>query len=368
MNRPFAPRMKDQQETYKGQPMWVVDCRQWGPLMKRMGHPLRRRFADKTAAEAWCRQLIRDEATGRRADPGPVAVRDLSAVYLKSIEKSERTEATHRTYTSRMNRFLTFLDTIGVEDVRDVSPAVVEQYRLDCHDKLTAYGAAGALTIPHGMFRWAVAKSFVDWNPLEGVERPRPKSERRSFSDDELKTLMRGARQANLPIWRLFLLTGLRRREMANLHVADVELVSPAPFIRVMGKGKKRRNVPLLSEARQIATSMVRDAKKAGREQLLPTGYQGLGYRWATERERLKLPADLVLHSLRHTFATSLVNRTGTPLTEACRVLGHSSVLQTQAYVHEDEARLRRGMAELEEELHLATGDESARQSAEGGI
>ncbi len=88
-----------------------------------------------------------------------------------------------------------------------------------------------------------------------------------------------------------------------------------------------------------------------GREGVLPCAYHTLGDWWKTERQHLKLPTELTIHSLRHTFATILVNRTPTPLTEASRVLGHSSVVQTERYVHKDEAQLRRGMAMLDVEI-----------------
>ena len=68
MNVPFAPRVKDTPETYKSRLVWVVDCRQWGPQLKRMGHPLRRRFAKKVDAEESARTWtapLRGEKRGR---------------------------------------------------------------------------------------------------------------------------------------------------------------------------------------------------------------------------------------------------------------------------------------------------------------
>ena len=91
---------------------------------------------------------------------------------------------------------------------------------------------------------------------------------------------------------------------------------------------------------------------------------------WKRERERLKLAPDLTLHSFRHTFGTLLVNRTSTPLTEAARVLGHSSVTQTERYVHKDEAQLRKGMALLDDELRSAcseTGEAEPSKASAGG-
>ena len=161
------------------------------------------------------------------------------------------------------------------------------------------------------------------------------------------------ARPDYLPLWRFFLLTGLRRCEFVRLSVDDVVVDSPAPFLRVLGKGRKRHDVPLTSVALDIARQLIAHAKAEGREHVLPCGYDAIGVRWTKEREHLKLPADLTLHCFRHSFATALVNRTPTSLTEASRVLGHSSVVQTERYVDKDEAQLRRGMAMLDAELGL---------------
>ena len=84
---------------------------------------------------------------------------------------------------------------------------------------------------------------------------------------------------------------------------------------------------------------------------LLPFHYEGIYSTWVRERERLGLASDLDLHSFRHTFISHLVNRTGTPLTEAKAVAGHSSVKTTEMYVHRDESVLRVGMQRLSSEM-----------------
>ena len=159
----------------------------------------------------------------------------------------------------------------------------------------------------------------------------------------------------------------LRRGEFACLSVKDVVIESPAPFLKVLGKGRKRRDVPLTSAAVDIARQLVADAKAEGRERVLPCGYGAIGVRWTAERDRLMLPTDLTLHSFRHSFATALVNRTPTSLTEASRVLGHSSVVQTEHYVHKDEAQLRRGMAMLDAELGPGNAVETDEGNREYG-
>lgn len=361
-NQPFAP--ESNKGEYKRNEVWVVDCRKWATTMDAMGHPHRRRFANKKEANKWCRQLIRDEATGRRPDAGPMPVPDLFAHYRHSIKASGRSEATCKSYKSLLGRFVKFLDEHGIEDVRDLSPVVVEQYRVYCSSTLSESGALSALVIPHTAFKWAVRVGYLDGNPFAGIELPKPTKRRRAFTDRELEKLLQDAEPARLRIWRFLLSTGLRRAEATGLSLEDAVLESPAPFLRVVGKGNKLRHVPLTTAAQELVRGFAADARKSGRERLLPVAYDTLGNLWVRERERLKLPRELKLHSFRHSFASTLVNRTNTPLTEASAVLGHSSVAQTEIYVHRDEARLRQGMAMLDAEFAAAGAPE--RQRATG--
>ena len=84
---------------------------------------------------------------------------------------------------------------------------------------------------------------------------------------------------------------------------------------------------------------------------LVPLSYRSIYNAWVRERERLKLPAELDVHSFRHTFLSWLANRGQVSLTEVAAVAGHSSVAITQVYVHRDEATLRAGMARLDADL-----------------
>lgn len=341
----FAP--KTRKRTSKGATVWEVDCRPWGQLLERLGHPLRCRFETKAQAEAWVRRLVVDAAVGRQLDLGPVAVRALCDLYLKSVANSEKAKGTHDTYRSWLRRFLRFLESRKVVDAQDVNAPLMDMYRMDCSVALSRAGQTSAMLVVQAMFRWAVSMGYVEFNPVEGLVPRMPKGGRRAFTAPEREKLLEDAAPKLRPVWTLLFLTGLRRRELTGLSLEDAVVDSPAPFLRVVGKGGRTRTVPLSAIALEIVKDFVQDAAAAGRDTLIPYNYQGLYRRWAKERERIGLPAELDLHSFRHTFATELVNHTGTPLTEAARVLGHSSTKTTEIYVHEDQAILRQGIQRL---------------------
>ncbi len=346
--RPFAPQVR--KTKLKGQTVYEVDCRQWKGVMQTLAHPQRRRFDHRQLAESWRQQLIVDHAAGRRSEPGPVAVRSLCEHFLRSI-KSNRSPSTYKSYRSRLRGFLAYLDRNGIRDVRDVSPGTLELYRLELVDRgLRSAGIRGHLIALRSLYSWANRMCFVDGNPAAAIEMPNKQNRRRCFTDGEVEVLFAHGRLEWLPIWRFLLATGMRRIEIARLTITDVVLDTPAPFVRVHGKGDKYRDIPLESnQVRQYARCLVDAAASVQRERVLPVGHVRLGAWWALQRQEVGLPEELTLHCFRHTTATWLVNRVGLQLTEVQEVMGHAKLSTTARYVHRDRKVLRAGMSALGE-------------------
>lgn len=346
MQKPFSPEPKPGR--YRGALVYLVDCRQWSAQMRTLGYPLRRRFSTRDEAQAWCRQLVVEATVGRKLDTGPAVLQSLCELYQRSVAAGSAPE-TVRLYRSQKRKFLQFAQLHQINDVRDVTAAAVDMYRADLYaEGLAANTIIGYLSWVGKLYRWANRLGYVSGNPAATVKMPKRENKRRNFTDAELETLMVGADPELAPLWTLLLLTGMRRNEVANLQCDDVELETPAPFVRVIGKGNKPRVIPLVSKAQEAVRYFL--ARATGGK-LVPYGYYQLYELWISERDRLKLADDLVLHSFRHTFISWLANRTGTPLTEVQAVAGHSSVVTTQVYVHRDEAQLRIGMQRMEADM-----------------
>jgi integrase len=140
----------------------------------------------------------------------------------------------------------------------------------------------------------------------------------------------------------LLLDTGLRLGEALSLEWPQVQL-EPASRARfgyltvLSGKAKSRksRNVPL--SERVVAMLKGWEPNEAGhvfhREDGSPLPDSRLDQQHARIRSLLKLPADFVLHSLRHTFGTRL-GESGADAFTIMRLMGHSTVTVSQRYVH----------------------------------
>jgi site-specific recombinase XerD len=150
---------------------------------------------------------------------------------------------------------------------------------------------------------------------------------------------------------------GLRAQELADLALDDVDL--DGEQVRVEGKGAKTRLVPLGEHAALAVCRYCERARpglsaaagpgRAPRELFLSRSGRALSTsdirrRLAHWLERAGLLASYSPHSLRHSFATHLLDG-GADLRAIQELLGHSSISTTQLYTRVEAARLRRAYA-----------------------
>lgn len=171
----------------------------------------------------------------------------------------------------------------------------------------------------------------------------------------------------------LLLDTGLRIGEALNLQWPDIHL-SPGPdakfgYVQVQrGKSRNaRRTVPLTPRAgsmlvkRQIgASSPWVFANKTGEAPWLGTS---LNHQHEKVRATLKLPADFVLHSLRHTMLTRL-GLSGADVFTIKKIAGHSSVKVSERYVHPSSESNERAIERMMSEYRHIGGRDTVDQDA----
>jgi integrase len=131
----------------------------------------------------------------------------------------------------------------------------------------------------------------------------------------------------------LLLLTGLRKRELLDAKRADIDLDKKLWFIPTTKTGKPRA-VPLSDVAISILMSVPRygDCPWAFPNVATMKPYVSIFHAWDTARCSAGLK-DVKMHSLRHAFASFLVN-SGRTLYEVQHLLGHTQIKTTQRYSH----------------------------------
>jgi integrase/recombinase XerC len=228
---------------------------------------------------------------------------------------------------------------------------------------LSARSAARALSAVRSFYRWLHREDRVAVNPARAVGSPKLSRRLPGYLDrSQIETILtaaatraqegRHADRRTHAILELFYSSGLRLSELAGIDRRDLDLLSGQ--VKVRGKGRKERIVPV-GKAALLALrdyEAVRDPllAKLGAgadrtaffisdrgKRLSPRTVQSSVTRWLAQVDEGQ---GLSTHSLRHTFATHLLDA-GADLRAVQELLGHASVSTTQIYTHTSVERLK---------------------------
>ena len=226
---------------------------------------------------------------------------------------------------------------------------------------LAKRSAARALSALRTFYRFLNATRGMEVNPARAARTPKldktlPAHLDRAevemlFADAEARAAAGSFRELrDLAMLELFYSTGMRLSELAGLNDPDVDLVSDQ--VKVRGKGKKERIVPVGSHATAALRKylQVRDNSATQRtgnrpmfvnmrgKRITPRGVQLAMKRLFDTLARGK---DIHVHTLRHSFATHLLDA-GADLRSVQELLGHASLGTTQVYTHTSVERLKK--------------------------
>ncbi len=277
---------------------------------------------------------------------------DLRDAYLRWVSylRHEKVVSKHtlRAYVSDITCFFQFLtDHHGhPPSLNSLSDASLRDFRAWMSRRMMDGAAASSRARS-----LSGVKSFLSWLDKQGImhnpairnvrapkqphKLPRPMSERQAFSilDQPTQNWMEERDRA---LFTLLYGCGLRIAEALSLNVEDLPRDG---FLRVLGKGRKERQVPVL-EAVESALTRYRALCPFAEEPRRPLflGKQGkrLNQGMAQKsmralRAHLGLPETATPHALRHSFATHLLQN-GANLREIQEMLGHASLSTTQRY------------------------------------
>lgn len=206
-------------------------------------------------------------------------------------------------------------------------------------------------------FHFLVAEGFIRDDPTATLDSLRVKKHLpKPITVEQVDSLLSGPADLATPkglrdqaILELLYATGMRVSELVSLRVDDVNLASAS--VRCWGKGSKERVIPI----HQKAVSSLRDYLERGRAHFVKDAdektlflnmrgkaltRQGLWLIFKEYVEKVGLPSDVTPHTLRHSFATHMLDRNA-DLINVQKLLGHTSISTTQVYTHVSTERLR---------------------------
>lgn len=216
--------------------------------------------------------------------------------------------------------------------------------------------SARRLSTLRQFYQLALREGWIASDPSSRIEapklgRPLPKS----LTEAEVMALLQAPDldtaegMRDRAMLELLYATGLRVSELIGLEPPQVSLSQGV--VRVIGKGGKERLVPMGDDAQQWLSDFYQDARVAllkGRpcDALFPTRRgsgmtrQAFWYRIRLHAVAAGIHKHLSPHTLRHAFATHLVNH-GADLRVVQLLLGHSDLSTTQIYTHVARERLK---------------------------
>lgn len=267
-------------------------------------------------------------------------------------------KATVSAYESDLNKYVAWLQTHGITKPDDIAKQDVEDYiaALDA-DGESARSKARRLASIHEFHRFAVAQHAVSADVAASVKAPKGASVLPDvLSVDEVSRLLDAAAVGgstdpvvlrDKALLEFMYATGCRVSEAVGTNLDDIDLEEKV--VRLMGKGSKQRLVPLGSYARNSVVAYLnagrgelerRSTAKVPERRALFLNKRGKRISrqsvWEivkTAGERAGITKPLHPHTLRHSFATHLIQG-GADVRTVQELLGHASVTTTQIYTH----------------------------------
>ena len=246
------------------------------------------------------------------------------------------------------------LDKIDIKILRQYVLYLLKKNKYQGHPRvpekqepLSALSVHGHVRTLRAFFSWLLAEGLIETNPTKDLKPPKVSQKVVStLSDDEIRAIlavfmpMHSSNARNQTIFMLMLDTGLRMGELISLKMDDVHM--DEGLLKVMGKGKKERIVPLGSNAqRALQRYLFRYRPKPLHPGIDNVFLSVLGKPLTENSVKLIFSrlakrsgvARLHAHLCRHTFSTKFLINGGDVFTLQ-QILGHSTLEMVRHYVN----------------------------------
>lgn len=278
--------------------------------------------------------------------------------FLENIEYQKGySENTVINYEIDIEEFLNFLKNKNIKTLTRIDYNVVKSYLMYLYNNnYKRNSVSRKLSSLRSFFKYLHLKNIIDMNPFNLISSPKKEQRLPKFlyNDDiekifDIPNLNNSLGQRDRLILELLYDTGVRISELTNIKLNDINAANNS--IKILGKGNKERIVLYGVYLEEILDKYLHD----GRLNLLKdkkNDYLVLNARGSNITTRgVRMIIDNIIkkacisihatpHTLRHTFATHLLNN-GADLLTVKELLGHSSLSSTQVYTHITDERLR---------------------------
>jgi site-specific recombinase XerD len=275
--------------------------------------------------------------------------------YAITLRATDRAEATQTAYLSDVEAFIAWANEREVALPSDVTMRVLRDYlafMTERGDERTSIIRRRASL--RGYFSWMVQRGHLEESPAARLSAPRPNHRLpKIVVREQLDTLLDEDwgddvwSTSDRAVCEVLYGAGLRVSELCGLNVRSVDFRQG--LLRVMGKGRKERIVPLHRRGLDSVALWIEDARDDVMRPDSPSEalfFNRRGNRLGPRDVRRILDNRVARghvhpHALRHTYATHLLEG-GADLRVVQELLGHESLTTTQIYTHVSKSRLQK--------------------------
>ncbi|MBI4657202.1 MAG: tyrosine recombinase XerC [Elusimicrobia bacterium] len=268
---------------------------------------------------------------------------------------------TLKAYRFDLGEFAGYAASRGVNSPDKADKIFVRNYIAFIQNRVSRNSLLRKISAVKSFIRYLVSENAMGADPFDLINLPRKEKRLPKFlSEIEMRKLI----DLNLPekvekkdkkykfagrdfaLIEIIYSSGLRRSEASGLNIGDVDFVSG--FIRVTGKGSKERIVPVGDGALKALRRYL-DTRPKPLNPGMPLFLNhrnsrltdaGIALIFSKMAKRARFARPLTPHSLRHSFATHLLDR-GCDLKSVQEMLGHKNLATTEIYTHVSLERLK---------------------------
>ena len=262
--------------------------------------------------------------------------------FLRYLE-IEKNASSHTILNYRLD-LENFRDFLKEAQVGDVDYLFVRKYLAQLKERnLSARTVGRKLSSLRSFFRFLIKEGYIKVNPVDAITSPKQEKTLPKFlTEEDVVRLIEAPDRQTLKglrdhaILETLYSTGMRISELVSLTEEAVDFIGAT--VRVLGKGKKERVVPIGERALRAIRNYLAKRKVASHFIFLNKNKKPLsarGFRKEMDKyiRLISLKEHISPHTLRHSFATHLLNR-GADLRSVQELLGHANLSTTQIYTH----------------------------------
>ena len=280
--------------------------------------------------------------------------------YFKDFEnflKLERnlSKNTIQSYRSDLKKFEVFLLKTNVKELKYINHEIVREFLYEQSKKVTGKTQGRIISTLRSFYNFLVLEKIAENNPIEDIEYPKIDSKVPFvLSTNEIDKIILQASLTkfgtrNQTMIEVMYSCGLRVSEVIEMKISNIFF--DESLIKVLGKGKKERFVPLSGIAKKLLYNYIEFERKESKFDKQSVDIVFLNNRGGKLSRIMlyniindaalaaEITSKISPHTLRHSFATHLIEN-GADIISIQKMMGHENIVTTEKYLNVNKKHL----------------------------